>query len=77
MNREPIINHLASVVNAVLLADDKLRPEWQERLQQTRDADADTREQTARQYIRAVAEELLNSYSDDELKEMYHELSEE
>lgn len=77
MNRDDIITHLSGVVNAVLLADDKMRPQWQQRLQDTRHADDDTREQTAKAYLRAVAEELLRSYSDEQLKEMYGELSEE
>ena len=75
MTREEIITHLASVVNTVLLADDKMRPQWQERLRATRDADPDTKEQTAMQYLRAVAEEMLRSYSDEELQRLYNDES--
>lgn len=71
MTKEQIITHLAGVANAVFLADDKARPEWQERLRATRNADPDTKEQTAKEYLRAVAEELLRSYSDEELQRLY------
>lgn len=73
MTKEQIITHLAGVVNAVFLADDKVRPEWQERLNATRDADPDTKEQTAKEYIRTVAEEMLRSYSDEELQRLYND----
>jgi hypothetical protein len=71
MTKEQIITHLASVASAVFLADNKVRPQWQERLRATRDADPDTKEQTAMQYLRAVAEEMLRSYSDEELQRLY------
>ena len=77
MTKEQIITHWASVANAVFLAEDKVRPEWQERLNATRDADPDTKEQTAMQYLRAVAEEMLRSYSDEELQRLYAEESED
>lgn len=73
MTKEQIITHLAGVANAVLLADEKMRPEWQERLRATRDADPATKEQTAKEYLCAVAEEMLRSYSDEELQRLYND----
>lgn len=75
MTKEQIITHLASVANAVFLAEDKVRPEWQERLQTVRNADLDTKEQAAKEYLRAVAEEMLRSYSDEELQRLYNDES--
>lgn len=75
MTKEQIITHLASVANAVFLAEDKVRPEWQERLQTVRNADPATKEQAAKEYLRAVAEEMLRSYSDEELQRLYNDES--
>ena len=76
MTREDFITHLSEVVNAVFLAEDRVLakwPKWREHLNQTRDADPGTKEKTVKAYLRAVAEELLKSYSDEELAQLYQD----
>ncbi len=71
MTKEEIINHMAGVAAAVFRAEDTIRPQWEERLHQTHDADPETKEKTADAYLRAVADEMLCTYSDDELQRLY------
>lgn len=71
MTRNDIIEHMAGVVGSVFRAEDAIRPQWEERLRQTKDADPETKEKTANAYLRAVAEEFLKGYSDEELQRLY------
>lgn len=71
MTRDDIIEHVAGVAATVFRAENAIRPQWEERLQQAIDADPETKEETANAYIRAVAEEILKGYSDDELQRLY------
>ena len=73
MNRELIIRHLADVALSVLRADAVVKPQWEERLRQTRNADQETKERMADEYLRAVAEEMLKAYSDSDLQRLYGE----
>jgi len=71
MKREDIIKHLSDIVAAVFNAEDKIRPEWEERLQQTRDAEESVKYQLYRKYLRAVAEELASAMPEDALLALY------
>lgn len=71
MKQEEIIEHLSDVVAAVFSAEGKILPQWKERLQQTRDADEDTKYQLYREYLRAVAEELVSAMPEDTLLALY------
>lgn len=71
MTREEIIQHFMSVVAAVFRAEDVVRPQWEERLRTCRDADEDTKHRTADGYLRAVSEEILSTYSDEQLQALY------
>ena len=71
MKREEIIEHLSDVVAAVFNAEDKIRPNWEERLQQMLDVDEDTKYQLYREYLRAVAEELVSAMPEDALLNLY------
>lgn len=71
MKREEIIEHLSDVVAAVFNAEDKIRPNWEERLQQMRDVDEDVKYQLYREYLRAVAEELVSAMPEDALLNLY------
>lgn len=71
MKREEIIEHLSDVVAAVFSAEDKIRPNWEERLQQMRDVNEDVKYQLYREYLRAVAEELVSAMPEDALLNLY------
>lgn len=71
MKREEIIKHLSDVAAAVFSAEDKIRPNWEERLQQMRDVDEDAKYQLYREYLRAVAEELVSAMPEDTLLALY------
>lgn len=71
MKREEIIKHLSDVAAAVFSAEDKIRPNWEERLQQMRDVDEDVKYQLYREYLRAVAEELVSAMPEDTLLALY------
>lgn len=71
MNREDIIAEISVAVRSVLTAQIKLHPEWNERIRQIRVADPGTQAQITNAYIRAIAEEMIKSYSDDELQREY------
>lgn len=64
------------VVAAVFHAEDVVRPQWEERLRACRDADKDTLSKTADGYLRAVSEEMLSHYSDDQLQRLYPDTAE-
>ena len=76
MTKEEIINHVADVAAAVFRAEDEIRPQWEERLRKMCDADEDTKQKTADAYLRAVAEELLSLYGNDELQRLYSDSTE-
>lgn len=71
MTREDIIQHFMDVVAAVFRAEDVVRPQWEERLRACRGADKDTLSKAADGYLRAVSEEILSHYSDDQLQRLY------
>lgn len=74
MTRQEAIEHWAKeIIPAVLAADLVLQqkhPEWQLRLESTKDADYETRCKVADEYTRAIAEIILGRTSDEELAEM-------
>ena len=72
MTRQEIITHLAGVVAAVFRAEDKLRPEWQQRLQTAKTADEETKEAICGDYLQAIAEEMLSAIPEEELQKLYN-----
>ena len=71
MEREQIIQHVKGVIEAVFTAEHEILPQWEDRLRQSKDADPDTRQEIAESYLRAIAEEMLSKYSDEELKNIH------
>ncbi len=70
MTRDEYINHFMAVVNAVHLAEEKLRKEWEERLLEMPHLTDKERKERAMSYIRAVATEVVSGTSDEELANM-------
>lgn len=70
MTREEHIDHLMAVVIAVHIAEEKLRPEWEERLSEMSNLTDKEQNERAMSYIRAVATEVVSGTSDEELANM-------
>jgi hemerythrin superfamily protein len=70
MTRKEYIDHFMAVVNAVHLAEEKLRPEWEERLSEMPHLTDKEQNERAMSYIRAVATEVVSGTSDEELANM-------
>lgn len=63
MSREELIRHWEAIVNAVFWADSRLMPEWSEKLSS---ATKDTAPTIAREYVNAVATEIVDYGGEDE-----------
>ena len=70
MTRKEKIDHFMSVVIAVHIAEEKLRPEWKERLSEMSNLTDKEQNERAMSYIRAVATEVVSGTSDEELENM-------
>lgn len=60
------VDHYADVVEAVFVAENKVLPEWRERLQQAPTLNSADRLHLARDYTRAIAREILENQTIDE-----------
>lgn len=60
------VEHYADVVEAVFVAENKVLPEWRERLQQAPTLNSADRLHLARDYTRAIAREILSNQQVDE-----------
>ena len=60
------VEHFADVVEAVFVAENKVLPEWRERLQQVPTLNSADRLHLARNYTRAIAREILENQMKDE-----------
>lgn len=67
MNKE-IIEHWKTIINAVFRAEDAIKGAWIERLNQTRNADNETKQKIADGYITAIAEEILSKTKQTEVE---------
>lgn len=69
MTKEEMIEHIAGVVSAVFSAEDKILQTWEPRLKAVRNAGSKEKEETAKAYLRAIAEEIVSSYSGEMIME--------
>ena len=70
---QKLLNHYADVVEAVFKAENKVRPEWRERLQQAATLNSAERLHLARSYTLAIAQEILSATPEEELQTLNHE----
>lgn len=70
MTREATIESLAQIASAVFWAEDRLAPEWQQRLQDADKLPKAQKQKLAEEYCLAIATEIASRTSDEELAEM-------
>ena len=69
MTREEIREHWATVVNAVLLAEHNRHDE----LEELTFRENLTAEEQAHLYCLVIADEMMKSYTDEQLQKIYHD----
>lgn len=73
MTREEAITRWIGIAKTVFIADGKIADQWRPRLTEARsimDKQPEEAEKVANDYLRAVAEEIVDKTSDAELAEM-------
>ena len=72
MTREEIIGHLINVEKIVFYAEAVVLPQWEKQLQALSTADSKERKAIEDAYLRAIAEEIVNQYPEDQLQILYN-----
>ena len=70
MTREQYIEKLESMLPEVFVAEDKIRDEWQERLEKAKDLTPVAREKLSKEYLHALATTMASKVTDAQLAEI-------
>ena len=70
MNRQQAIERWKVIAQAVFWAEDAIYGAWAERLKTVNDLSREDRERIADEYCEAIATEIVNKVSDEQLAQM-------
>ena len=68
MTRQEIVEHWEMMIPTVFVAEDAIRDKWQKRLSAAKSMTPVQREELSKQYVHAVAVEIVSRISDEELQ---------
>ena len=70
MTRQEAIDRWKDIAETVFWAEDSLRPEWEERLRAVPTMTKINKQRFAKEYLTAIATEIVSRTSDEELAAM-------
>lgn len=71
MDRQQLIEHWMTLAETVFWAEEQVSPEWTERLRAAKEQTSEDRRKLSREYLEAIATEIVSRTTDEEIQKLY------